>query len=556
MIIHVLLSVAAALALRGGTAEQGGAHSGQDADTRDGIWYLNEMLDRFGEFAFQTNASVLQRHADEDLRLRQALSTVNESVGAEALNLSVISNNETAEEEQMVLSELFKFIGTMKTVVGKVPMTGSGHACADIQCGEHASCSRTTDGAECICDEGYEGDGTSCAAPSLFTPQRLLRDGMQGRSSKVADMSVNVFYGHQLVVAFRDMSNKDVGKVMIGDFTPGHIHWSPPEKITDGKAFDPVAVGLPTNRIIIAYRDSDREAALFLRAGELDASGMRGTPKHITWSAPVELARMQAHRAALLPLGLDKAVAFYSDYRAATKDEAERHFCAASLAQVGHLGAISELGTFHFLEYAATRLTAKLLTPTSFIIAYRGTKAVDDMNPELIHRQEASAMYGELVDTELSFDPNPIDLEPETTNIWDRGLSLLGPSTFGYAYETGKDQATHLAVIHVDADHQMKVMSRTKLSEGFSPFVRMVDVPYSIDDPHTLTYFERDKKNVASICMVNLTGGNLTDCEETVWMDREISSVASASLGNGRTLFAFADEEGIPFYHVIGLSQK
>jgi len=435
-------------------------------------------------------------------------------------------------------------------------MTGSGHACADIQCGEHSSCSRTTDGAECICDEGYEGDGTSCSAPSLFTPQRLLRDGMQGRSSKVADMSVNVFYGHQLVVAFRDMSNKDVGKVMIGDFTPGHIHWSPPEKISDGKAFDPVAVGLPTNRIVVAFRDADREAALFLRAGELDASGMRGTPKHITWSDPVELARMQAHRAALLPLGLDKAVAFYSDYRAATKDEPERRFCAASLAQVGHLGAVSELGTFHFLEYAATRLTAKLLSPTTFVIGYRAAKAVDEMNPDIVHRQEASAMYGELVDTELSFDPNPIDLEPETTNIWDRGLSLLGPNTFGYAYETGKDQATHLAVIKVDADHQMKVMSRTKLSEGFSPFVRMVDVPYSIDDPHTLTYFQRDKKNIASICMVNLTGGNLTDCEETVWMDRELSSVASVSLGSGRTLFAFADEEGIPYYHVIGLSQK
>ena len=28
---------------------------------------------------------------------------------------------------------------------------------------------------------------------------------------------------------------------------------------------------------------------------------------------------------------MDKAVAFYSDYRPATKDEAERHFCAADL---------------------------------------------------------------------------------------------------------------------------------------------------------------------------------------------------------------------------------
>ena len=31
--------------------------------------------------------------------------------------------------------------------------------------------------------------------------------------AEVADMSVNVFYGNQLVIAFRDESNKDVGKV-------------------------------------------------------------------------------------------------------------------------------------------------------------------------------------------------------------------------------------------------------------------------------------------------------------------------------------------------------
>merc|ERR1719375_1531469 len=115
MIFYHLLSVAAALALRGGTVEQGGARSA-DADNRDGIWYLNEMLDRFSEFAFQTNASVLQRHASEEKRLKGALAYVNETVAAEALELSVKSNNETAEEEQMVLSELFKFIGTMKTV--------------------------------------------------------------------------------------------------------------------------------------------------------------------------------------------------------------------------------------------------------------------------------------------------------------------------------------------------------------------------------------------------------------------------------------------------------
>ena len=43
------------------------------------------------------------------------------------------------------------------------------------------------------------------------------------------------------------------------------------------------------------------------------------------------MARMQAHRAALLNLGPDKAVVFYKDFRPATKETPERHFCAAGL---------------------------------------------------------------------------------------------------------------------------------------------------------------------------------------------------------------------------------
>jgi hypothetical protein len=358
-------------------------------------------------------------------------------------------------------------------------------------------------------------------------------------------------------VAFRDISNFNVGKVMIADFSDGHVHWSPPEKFAVGKAFDPVAVGLETNRVILSFRDDDREASLFLVAGELDASGVRGTTKHITWGKPLSVARNQAHRAALLPLGPDKAVTFFKDFKAATKDSPERHFCAATLVNIAHLGVISELGTFHFLEFAATRLTAKLLTPTSFIVGYRGTKSVDDMDATLVRRQEASAIYGELSDTELVFDPHPVDLEPEITNIWDRGLSVLGPNTFGYAYQTGLEQGTHLAVVHVDpATHHMTVKSRNLLSPGFSPFVKMVDTPYSVDDPHTLTYYQRGDKSLANICRVDLTSGNLTRCEEMTWMERKLSSLAAVGIGGGRTLLVFADSEGVPYYHVIGLSKK
>jgi hypothetical protein len=555
MISCWLLSGAAALALRGSTAEQ--VHAGQEEDTRDGIWYLEQMLDRFGEFAHTTNTSVIPLHRQEEWRLQREVDMSPDPLVKVALQQSIAANKETLGEEQSVFAEMFKFIGTMKSVIGRVPMDGHQLACANMRCGKHASCSRTTAGAECICDEGFEGDGMKCTAPSLFVPQRLLRDGLHGGSSKVADLSIAMFYGSQLVITFRDMSSKNAGKVMIGDFTPGHVHWSPPEKFASGMAFDPVCVGLPTNRIVIAYRDQDREATLFLIAGELDASGVRGTPKHITYGQPVQLARAQAHRAALLPLGEDKAVSFYTEFRAATKETPERHFAAATLSQIGHIGAVSELGTFHFLEFAATRLTANLLSPTTFVVGYRGAKAVDDMNTDVVRRQEASAIYGELVDTELVFDPHPIDLEPETTNIWDRGISLLGPNTFGYAYQTGLEAGTHLAIVHVDpATHHMAVKSRTLLAEGFSPYVRMVDLPYAIEDPHTFTYYQHGDQSIANLCAIDLNSGNLSKCESTTWMDRELSSVASTPLGSGRTLIAFADKEGVPYYHVIGLSQK
>jgi hypothetical protein len=558
MILLLVLPAVAAALLRGATAEDhAGLPKPHDVDKRDALWHLGEMLDQFAEFANTTNATVVNRHAGEDVRLKRAFTSTTDSVAQMALMQSITENEASLREEQMVFAEMLKFIGTLDGVIGRVPIPGSGRSCKDVTCGEHASCSRTTMGAECVCDEGFEGDGMSCTAPSLFVPQRLLRDGLRGRSSRIADVSVNMFMGYQLVVAFRDISNFNVGTVMIGDFTDGHIHWSPPEKFAELKAFDPVAVGMDTNRIVIAYRDDDREATLFLRAGELDASGVRGTTKHITWGEPLSVARMQAHRAALLNLGPDKAVVFYKDFRPATKETPERHFCAAGLANVGKLGALSELGTFHFLEFAATRLTAKLLTPTSFVVGYRGTKAVDDLDASIVRRQEASVIYGELVETELVFDPHPVDLEPDITNVWDRGLSVVGPHTFGYAYQTGVEQGTHLAVITVDpVTHHMKVLSRNLLSKGFSPFVKMVDIPYSPDDPHSLALYQEGDKNVANVCDVDLTLGNLTRCEEMVWMDRKLSTVATATLGSGRTLLVFADDQGVPYYHVIMLSKK
>ena len=50
----------------------------------------------------------------------------------------------------------------------------------------------------------------------------------------------------------------------------------------------------------------------------------------------------------------------------------------------------------------------------------------------------------------------------------------------------------------------MKVLSRNLLSKGFSPFVKMVDIPYSPDDPHMLALYQEGDKNVAGTATVTL----------------------------------------------------
>ena len=71
-----------------------------------------------------------------------------------------------------VFAEMLKFIGTLDGVIGRVPVPGSGRSCKDVTCGEHASCSRTTMGAEsarshgqgqCSC-EGANSPGLSSTA--------------------------------------------------------------------------------------------------------------------------------------------------------------------------------------------------------------------------------------------------------------------------------------------------------------------------------------------------------------------------------------------------------
>lgn len=95
-------------------------------------------------------------------------------------------------------------------------------------------------------------------------------------------------------------------------------------------------------------------------------------------------------------------------------------------------------GTKRFTDSAVARLEVAKVNGKGFVLAARASPAVDDMNPLASVKQEAMAIYGELVGDDLVFDPNPVNLEPKSGQVWARGLGLVAPNTMGYAYQDGE----------------------------------------------------------------------------------------------------------------------
>jgi len=444
-------------------------------------------------------------------------------------------------------------------VMGAAQKGGSGKGCETVTCGLHASCTRTTLGAQCVCDEGFVGDGLHCAAPAAFLPQHLLVDGALGRSRKVADLTVTNFMGEKLAIAWRDVTHKEQGVMMLGKATSGGVEWAPPERFTKtGKGYDPQIVGLPSNRIALVYRDENREGTGWMRAGEIGVSGVRGADQHITWGDPITICRNQAHKIALVSLPGNKVAAMYSDHIAASETKPKESFGNSALASIGPKGAVEVLGNFRFVDKAVARVEATQLTPSSFVLAYRAGKEVDEMDTSVITRQEADAVYGEVDDDDLVFDPHPLHLEPDAQQVWSRGISLIGLNTFSYAYQLGEEEKTKLAVVKVNpATHRMTVTDGPYvIHDGFTPYVSMVSLPYAPTDPHTVVYYQPNKLGTLNICRVQPATGKLSRCQDFTWMNQQLSSVAGISLGGGRMLFAFTDMEGVPYYQMFGLAKK
>lgn len=526
----------------------------------ESMTYVLKTLQKFQAFASQSRTGVEERHKAEEERLQAALESTKDVGTLLALNQSVTSNVQSLLETRRVYNNMINFASSMQKFLSAA--SSKGHGCSQTKCGPHAACTDTTLGAQCVCNEGYVGTGQDCSPPPEFMPHHLLFEGSSGaQQTKATGMNVAIFGKNNVAVAFSDLSRGGMGRTVVGNVREaGMAIMAPPETFTidQGKAYDPVVAGTESRRVFFAWRDQNTGGLCWMRAAALGATKIRGADQHLTWGKPVNFCRSQAHKMVAIPMPNNRVIVLFADKVKATQHTPEEKFGNSVLLEIGDGGSITELGKFRFADNAVCRLEATKLTPKTFVIAARGAQAVDEMDSSVTTNQEASALFGEMSGDDLVFDPNPLNLEPKTKNIWARGVSLIAPNTFAYSYQQGTSLKMMMAIVHVNSTtHRMEVVHKpSAVRDGFSPFVSMLSVPYTAADPHTLTYYQSDTNNMVNVCAWDSARKSLSKCEDFVWLQGKVNSVSGVHLGGGKSFMVFSSEAGVPYYGVFGLSKK
>jgi hypothetical protein len=156
----------------------------------------------------------------------------------------------------------------------------------------------TTEGAQCICDQGYMGDGTECALPrAMAVPNFVLTDGPLGKSKQIAEVHVSTFGGAgsdtgtrpagkaRIAVVYRNLERKNKGYLVIGTAEGENVEWSAPMRFSEKtEAWEPVVAGFEgDNKIVVAWRDREERGKCWSRVGLV--GGVPESRDHVTWSA-------------------------------------------------------------------------------------------------------------------------------------------------------------------------------------------------------------------------------------------------------------------------------
>jgi hypothetical protein len=547
--------------------------------------FLLNMVRRFEAFSVSGESALQQRHEAEEARLRHDLAESRNPKVQAILAETLDGDSVSREQAGKLYSNMAKFAHSMEGILAGA--TSKGVASCDDPipdgqpvCHRNALCTDTSSGIDCVCNEGFVGDGKTCEPPPDYKVRRLLYEGAGGLKTMAADINVAIFGSNQVAVVFRDRTKGDIGRVLVGHVREsGRADMAPSEQFTSpgGRAFDPVVTGTEDQQILVAWRDEFRKGSAWVRGASLGAGGVHGASLDLDWGEPLFVVSDQAIKSAVVPLPGNRVALFLSDKVPPTPHTEADLFGLAELLQIEGPSTeaatqVKKLGSFRFFTGGICRLEVTKLSSTSFVVAGRAEpSSPEDM--ELIratsNNREAIAIYGKVQGDDLVFDPIVLNLEPDHQGVWARGLSLIGPNTFAYSYQwvsqrydgAHEDTQAHeaqikIAVVQLDSVLNKMVLKQAPVQaiEGFSPYVRMISVPYSAEDPHTLMYFQGENTSKVHIC--KWTGHVLGQCEDMTWLPQKVTSVSGIHLGGGRNFMAFTAEDGTPYYTVFGLAKK
>jgi len=520
--------------------------------------FLLNTLNKFRNFAYGSKRGVEERHQAEQLRLYSSMNHTQNKKVQLALMQSVTTNTKSLSETERVYSNMISFSDSMMNLLKAA--TSKGYGCEQTTCGEHASCTDTTMGAQCVCNEGYVGLGYSCAAPPNFLAHRFLYEGLGGSTTMATEMHVCSFAKDLIGAVFRDMSKSDIGRVVIARVrAAGMAVVSPPEQFNppSTRAFNPVIDGSDNKRILIGWRDENRRGVAYVIGAAMGTTGIRGADMALTWGSKQSVAESQTHKMALIHVGNDRFALMFADKIRATQHTPSQSFGNSLVARVTNDGNVAVLGKYRWSDVAVTRLEVSRLSQNSFILAVRSAKNYDEMDSGNSSRQEAIAYYGEAVDDNLAFDPTPVNLEPSGSQIWARSVAKIAPDTFAYAYQDGTNMQMKIAVIRKQHGRSLRVLQKpVPLRSGFTPYLSMLSEPYTESDPHTLAIYQVGNASMASVCSWIESESRLDHCQEYTWMNSSLTSLSGIHLGGGKALMAFTPASGTPMYSVFGLAKK
>ncbi|CAJ1444081.1 unnamed protein product [Effrenium voratum] len=466
---------------------------------------------------------------------------------------------ESRMEEENAQGVAAAFAATLQQFNGQ---SEGASSCSGLVCGGNGYCDEDSQGARCKCKAGYQGTGFVCNPAAGFAEHPLI-SAAGAKPTQVADLHVSSLSGNGVAVAFRDPSRRNRGFVVLGTALDGGMRWSAPALISaSSPVFGPVLVELDqAGGLAVAYRTKDRGGDGMLLCGRRDAEN------RVQLGPARVFSHYQAQAMTLIALPQNRVAVLFSEHQPVTGAEAE-HFGTSLLAEMSDSKDAMMpklLGKYHFAKGAVTRITAAPLSSKTFAIAFRQSR-------ESAAYREASVSLAELWGTELVFTTSPTSLEPGRGQIWARSVAGLGDGAFAYTYHSGAEQVTKQAVLRLHPQsHRLEMLQEPQVvAEGFSPFVSTVSTVHrevhqfqpqrgqrirAEAQPQGHRFFTfiggEGAKGRGRLCGVS--AGLPDRCQDVGASSKEVLSVASALLSDGRVFLLTSSASGTPHYALVGL---